>query len=356
MSEEVKELFVVENDEIMVEKPVMPEPPAVDTPRVGPDLYEDEVPATEPVKEKSVDDKATEPEKEKEPEKPAEKVETTEPDKTKPERKSLLDEPEPVTVTQTELDADPTYKGKSAVEIAQMHREAVKKMSQMGDELGKLRGTEKEPSFEEVAAKMSSKDVLLAAQKLREQLSEIDPVVDVEQYKKVTGMIAQTDVLYAEKRQDELFREQVNSRENASFKTAQKESMQKSGMLADKDGNFSESEFGKVMDNAVNYVGDDGKLTESAVYKSLIDLYGHQKVTKFFELLGAENTRKQIAESAGKQDIRIDTTKAPESSLTGSRVRFDDMSPAEQERFLDKLSVEELNSFETALKRKQKVK
>ena len=359
------EKFMEKGDDILIDE--IEKMPEFDLSKVGEEKYDDNISATESeTTEQTVSDKnktSEISETEKPEDKQIEGKQTEVSGQTKVEKNleekvikpSLLTELEP---SGQIVSDDPKYKGKNVNDIIKMHQEAEKKLSEQGKELGELRThlSKKEPTFDEIYANMTSNDLLTASQDLRIKLSEIDPVVEPDEYKKVNNLIARTEVLYSQKKTEELFKANLNSQQNNEFIEKTKKQMQELGILNDKSGNFNESEYYKVIESAKDYVGQDGRLTDACVYKSLIDNYGHEKVNKFFEFIGAEKTRKQLIESQKKveESVRIDTSTSPESTVTGKRIKLLDLPEYEMQRYIDTLSDEEFNRLKKIIASKTK--
>jgi len=347
------EKFEVIGEDVFVDKPVEPSQPAVtENPRVGVDHYDETPPAKAPEDKAKTQEKEVPPEKSTPPEKTGETVKAETEEDAKPF--SLIGDNETEIPAETDILNDPTYKDKSLADVVKMHKEAVKKISEQGRELGELRTTAKEPSLEEIVSKMTSKDVLTAAAELRQKLADTDPVLDKENYDKLAGSIANLDAIYIEKKQEELFNEQLKSQHNRDFVEKQKKEMQELGILCDKKGVFSESEFNKITEHAQNFATKDGKLTDNSFFMALVDIYGSSKVSKFFELKGIESARKAMAAASTKEEKRIDTQKAPETSKSAQRIKFLEMSPRQRDQFLDSLTPEELDEFDKQIKSKLK--
>lgn len=272
------------------------------------------------------------------------KAETEEIDESKKES-----ETESETLEST--DEDPTYIGKTREQIIQMHREASKKMSQQGNELGKARAEQKETEQQNIVEKLSIDELRNANKTLHSKLAKLDPEYDKEEYESTVQAIAQCEQDILEKRQTELLNNQFVKSDNQKFITDQKTTFKDKGYFVDKDGKFNDDEYMQTIDKAKEY-SENGRLTVNSVYKAMIDLHGIEKVSKVLEIGTEQKTREQIKNAADKIDNKIDS-KGKGSETTGSTiVKFRQMSPVEQERFLDGLSMEEIEAIEMAVNRK----
>ena len=68
----------------------------------------------------------------------------------------------------------------------------------------------------------------------------------------------------------------------------------------DKDGiELNDDEFGEITEIARSYQ-ENGVLTERSYQKAMLDKYGPERFAKFYEIKGAEKTRKDMAETKEK--------------------------------------------------------
>lgn len=234
-------------------------------------------------------------------------------------------------------DIDPAYKDKSVDDVIQMHRQASKKISEQGEELGKLRKQteQKELTPEQLRESLSAGEVQVGLKQERVKLTRIDPVLDPEEYTAQQEVVTQLETDWLEKRQDELIKAKFNSRENAEFKESQKQRFKDSGV------DISDDEFNEVAGMAEGYL-EDGKFTERSFQKGMIDKFGVEKMTKFYQMSGEKKARDDIQKAEGKTTVKVDVKG---SGKNAKLVKLRDLSPRELNKTLDGMSPDELKEL-----------
>lgn len=245
-------------------------------------------------------------------------------------------------------DSDPTYKGKTREQIIQMHQEASKKLGKQGEELGRARTEHKETESKNIVEQMSLDDLRAAHKKLSSEMIKLDPEFDKERYDELADAIAQSEQDILDKRHTMLINEQISSKENSEFIDKHKTVFKEKGFFIGKDGVFDDDGYNEVIEQAKNYT-DNGRLTENSVYKAMIDLHGFEKIGKVLEISTEQSTRERIKNAADKIDNKIDSKGKGSESESRKVVKFNQMSPMERDRFLDGLSMEEVESLESAV-------
>ena len=86
----------------------------------------------------------------------------------------------------------------------------------------------------------------------------------------------------------------------------------------------------------------NGKLTDAAVYKSMIDMYGVDQVQKHYSMAGEAKARQEIKTAAAKTTERVDVRGSGKSAKL---VNINNLSGRELNTALDNLSVEDLRKL-----------
>lgn len=234
-------------------------------------------------------------------------------------------------------DIDPAYKDKSVDDIIQMHQQASKKINEQGEELGKLRKQteQKELTSEQLRESLSAGEVQVGLKQERVKLTRIDPILDPEEYTAQQEVVTQLETDWLEKRQDELIKEKFNSKENTEFKESQKQRFKDSGV------EMSDDEFSEVAGMAEGYL-EDGKFTERSFQKGMIDKFGVEKMTKFYQMSGEKKARDDIQKAEGKTTVKVDVKG---SGKNAKLVKLRDLSPRELNKTLDGMNPDELKEL-----------
>ena len=86
----------------------------------------------------------------------------------------------------------------------------------------------------------------------------------------------------------------------------------------------------------------NGKLTDAAVYKSMIDMYGVDQVQKHYSMAGEAKARQEIKNAGAKTTERVDVRGSGKSAKL---VNINNLSGRELNKALDNLSVEDLRKL-----------
>ncbi len=255
-----------------------------------------------------------------------------------------------------EIEEEPgTYKDKTREEVIEMHKEAEIKIGLQGEELGKKRELERESEKEEIKEKISLDDMQTAMKKLRFQRDQLDPELDKDEYNQTLVAIGQAEQDILEKRQTMMIQDSINSRENSEFIIEQKEELKKNGFFVDKDNNFIGGDFDSVIEQSKLYT-ENGRLTKNSIFKAMIDLHGIEKVSTFMNVNAEKETRNKIKKAADKIDTKIDSRGKGSETPSKRIVGYFKMSPVERSKFLDGLSIEEMDSLQVAVEKRAKKK
>lgn len=237
-------------------------------------------------------------------------------------------EPEPVAETPNEPEA---FVGKTREEIIEMQLNATKKIQEQGRELGDLRKGAKAPT-DDYASKKSE----LVAEK--KKLARMDGLVDPEAYEAQLDKIVDLESEVDDLRAENVIGNRVNATENARFADSHVKQLQKELSY----------EFNSDEKDTLNGLADrykeNGKLTENSYFHAMTDLYGREKVAKFYAISGEQKARTDIGKAQTKEIPKVSTTG---ESKTSSYAHFDKLSVAQQTKWLNdpKRTVEELNAI-----------
>jgi hypothetical protein len=227
------------------------------------------------------------------------------------------------------------YREKSRDELIGMHQDATKKIGKQGTEIGELRESAKVENLtdEEVYEKLSSSDVAHGLEVEKVKLMELETYE--EGYDKQRNLVASLEKDFIAKKTEEEIQKRFAAADNQQFIEKQKERFKEQKV------ELTDDEFTKVTENAKVYV-EDGRLTERAYHKSLIDQFGVNMVVKNFSMEGEKKARNDIS----KADKKKSTTLNVQGSGKGSRlIRIADMGRRELRDKLDNLSTDELSEL-----------
>mgnify|MGYP003676978695 FL=1 len=259
------------------------------------------------------------------------KVEGTSEDK--PEAQSADDE------------VDSLYSNKSLDEVIGMHRDATRKISEQGAQIGDLKtqATDmptKDMTPEEILDKMSSDQVKDAYQDQKSKLSQMDQVMDEAAFMSQKSLVDSLEEDWLVKRQEEQIDKRFNSQDNKEFIETAKANFKESGVK------ITDDEFSQVTKIAENYL-ENGRYTDRSYQKALVDAFGVEKMTKFYAMKGEEKARQDITKASGKVENKIDVRgsgknskllKVNQLSQRELRESIKDLSPQELDRLYKSLN------------------
>lgn len=223
------------------------------------------------------------------------------------------------------------YEGKSVGEVVEMHRNAEKKITEQGHELGEFRKSESEITEEEAYERLTGDDIEVFLAEEKKNLSELDPY-DNDSHNEQLELISQLESDLIRKRTQEAIAERYNSRDNEKFIQEQKQKLTSEGF------DLKDEEFDRVLDGA-KYYREDGLLTDRSFHKGLIDEFGVGRVTKFLTMEGEKKAREDIQKASAKTSEKVDVR----GSGKGAKfVKVDEMGRKELRKNLKGLSPDEL--------------
>ena len=258
------------------------------------------------------------------------KVEGTSEDK--PEAQSADDE------------VDSLYSNKSLDEVIGMHRDATRKISEQGAQIGDLKTQvtdvpAKDMTPEEILDKMSADQVKDAYQDQKSKLSQMDQVMDEAAFMSQKSLVDSLEEDWLVKRQEEQIDKRFNSQDNKEFIETAKANFKDSGV------EMTDDEFNQVTKIAENYL-ENGRYTDRSYQKALVDAFGVEKMTKFYAMKGEEKARQDITKASGKVENKIDVRgsgknskllKVNQLSQRELRESIKDLSPGELDRLYKSL-------------------
>jgi len=233
------------------------------------------------------------------------------------------------------------YDGKSINDVVEMHRNAEKKITEQGEELGGLRkiASEEEITEEEAYNRLGGDDIEMGLTIERKKLKDLDPY-DSDSYDDQVDVVSQLENDLIRKRTQEAIAERYNSRDNERFVREQRQKFANGGIEL-KDG-----EFDKVIENSKLY-REDGLLTERSFHKGLIDEFGVERVTKFLTMEGEKKAREDIQKASAKTSEKVDVrgsgkgakfAKVEDMGKRELRKNLKDLSETELKRLYDRLN------------------
>jgi len=227
------------------------------------------------------------------------------------------------------------YQDKSLDEVIEMHQNAQRKISEQGNELGKLRSTinesPKELDEKEIFNQITSDDIRNALNDERDKLTNLD-VYDPD-YNEQKAIVDNMERDYMIKTSEEAVQSRLNDSDNREFISKQFEQFKQDGV------ELSETEFENLTENAMNYTSN-GRLDSNSYAKALIDTHGIEMVSKHYAIQGEQKARNDIATASNKVVEKVDVTGSGKNS---NLVRLNDMSSGERQKALQNLSDRDLD-------------
>lgn len=227
------------------------------------------------------------------------------------------------------------YQGKSREDLIEMLSNAQSKIGQQGNELGELRKSveaqAEEMTGEEALENLKSKDVKIILAEQKSKLNKIDPY-DEDALNEQRELITQLESDLITKTTQEGIDARYNQVDNENFIAQQKGVFEKQGVELD------DNEFNDVIKQSYQY-SQNGKLTDAAVYKSMIDIYGVDQVQKHYSMAGEAKARQEIKNAAAKTTERVDVRGSGKSAKL---VNINQLSGQELSKTLDNLSIDDL--------------
>ena len=174
----------------------------------------------------------------------------------------------------------------------------------------------------------------------RNLLTDIDKEDDPEGWRKQNKIVTTLITDIAEKKQEELINERLNSSENQDFLRGERQ------RLSDAGYDFSDDQFEGIALAAQDYT-KDGKYTRESIQKGLIDLWGSEAVEKMYQTGSEQKLRKDIKSAATRETKSVRVTRSGVSvGLTSLNKRIEAIDdPFELEKALKGLTDEQYASW-----------
>jgi hypothetical protein len=204
----------------------------------------------------------------------------------------------------TDQEVDTAYKDKSVSDMIQMHKDATRKISEQGAEIGKLKDSvpkvdPRDMSVEEIIAGMSAEQLKGAYQEAQAKLTAMDQAIDEATFLTQQNMVNSLKDDWESKVTEERIRAEFNSRDNEEFVEKIREDFKEKGV------ELSDSEFNHAKEIAQDYL-ENGRYTDKSFQKALVDIVGVEKMTKFYAMKGEEKARQDITKASEKVENKID--------------------------------------------------
>lgn len=214
------------------------------------------------------------------------------------------------------------YEGKSAAQIAQMHKQELKKTPSRSapkgdDDKGKI--TKDATYYENELDKVEDK---------LDGMSKFDEGYD--ELKKQQRTLSRR---YITENQREIIETNINAGKNMEFIEKKRKEYD------DLEIDITPDEFDEVTNYAEKYM-EKGKITDRSFTKGLIDKFGSEKVVKFFTIKGEKNARRKIKEAGAKVKPKV-STKSTKANVVKMR-NISSMNPKQLDDYLESLSPAEL--------------
>ena len=241
-------------------------------------------------------------------------------------------------------EVDTAYKDKSVSDMIQMHKDATRKISEQGAEIGKLKDSvpkvdPRDMTVEEIIAGMSAEELKGAYQDAQAKLTAMDQAIDEATFLTQQNMVNSLKDDWESKVTEERIQTEFNSRDNEEFVDKIRESFKEKGI------ELTDDEFGHAKEIAQDYL-EDGKYTDRSFQKALIDIVGVEKVSKFYAMKGEEKARQDITKASEKVENKIDVRGSGKNAKLRS---IGNMSQQEMQKTFKDLSLEELAQVKSTI-------
>ena len=197
---------------------------------------------------------------------------------------------------------------------------------------------------EEILDKMSSDQVKDAYQDQKSKLSQMDQVMDEAAFMSQKSLVDSLEEDWLVKRQEEQIDERFNSQDNKEFIETAKAKFKETGV------EMSDDEFDQVTKIAGDYL-ENGRYTDRAYQKALVDAFGVEKMTKFYAMKGEEKARQDITKASGKVENKIDVRGSGKNSKL---LKVNQLSQRELRESIKDLSPQELDRLYKSLNKQSK--
>ena len=237
-----------------------------------------------------------------------------------------------------------SYQDKSKDDLISMLSESQKRIGEQSNEIGELRkmtAEEEDISEAEILKRLTVTEIgdTLSAEKAK--LDDIDPY-DMETVEEQKNVIREMENVLINKNTQEQIQARFNSRDNETFVSNMKQKFSDSGV------ELSNDEFNSVTEAAKETYTENGLLTERSYQKSMLDNFGVERVSKFYQMSGEQKARNDIQQAAAKTSEKVDVRGTGKNAKL---VRVADLTGKELRETLDNLSVEDLERLNVQVNR-----
>ena len=237
-----------------------------------------------------------------------------------------------------------SYQDKSKDDLISMLSESQKRIGEQSNEIGELRkmtAEEEDISEAEILKRLTVTEIgdTLSAEKAK--LDDIDPY-DMEAVEEQKNVIREMENVLINKNTQEQIQARFNSRDNETFVSDMKQKFSNSGV------ELSNDEFNSVTEAAKETYTENGLLTERSYQKAMLDNFGVERVSKFYQMSGEQKARNDIQQAAAKTSEKVDVRGTGKNAKL---VRVADLTGKELRETLDNLSVEDLKRLNVQINR-----
>ena len=231
----------------------------------------------------------------------------------------------------------PHLKGKTREELAEINKEAQSKITKESTARATAEKLleDKDLTFEEKLDRLSPKAIDEMVINERNRLLTFDEDDD-EHASKISESKATIQILetaYSRNYTRDIAGQKLNDRFNEDFVPKMEAIFKEDGI------EISTEEFGEVSESAKDYL-EKGLLTVRSYQKAMLDKFGTERFSKFYETKGNEQARKDMSETKNKETKTTGT-----KGVRKSGVRYLDMGKAERKTYRESLSDEELQTL-----------
>ena len=227
-----------------------------------------------------------------------------------------------------------SFEGKTREDLIKSLEDSQKMIGDQSSEIGDLRkltANDEDLSEAELLERLTANDISDALLTEKTKLDEIDPY-DLETVDEQKGVIMEMENDLINKRAQEHIQARFDNRDNESFVSTMKQRFKDDGI------EIEEDDFNVVSKEARSYA-ENGLLTERSYHKAMIDKFGVDQVTKYYQMSGERKARNDIQNASAKQTEKVDVRGTGKNA---KMTRIADLSTKEIRSTLDNLSVDEL--------------
>jgi len=226
---------------------------------------------------------------------------------------------------------------RSKEEMVDLLMDAQKMIGDQSNEIGELRkltANDEDLSEAEILERLTADDVSTALSTEKTKLDEIDPY-DFESVEQQKDIIRDIENDLINKRTQEHIQARFDNRDNEVFVSTMKQRFKDDGI------EIEEDDFNVVSKEARSYA-ENGLLTERSYHKAMIDKFGVDQVTKYYQMSGERKARNDIQNASAKQTEKVDVRGTGKNA---KMMRIADLSTKEIRNTFENLSVDELQKL-----------